>query len=74
MITINIYKAKNIKKEMLRAERIPLLQELDVKFQRALESNSDTSEIIAKKQELRDVTKLVDSCESISDLEKISLS
>lgn len=56
-ITVNINKAKEIVKDKLRAERQPVLQSLDVQFQRALETNADTSTIVAKKQELRDITK-----------------
>ena len=55
-ITINLTKAKDIAKNNLRTERAPILAALDVQFQRALESNSNTSEIVAKKQELRDIT------------------
>lgn len=50
-------KAKEIHKNKLRAEREPLLKDLDVKFQRAQEDGSDTKDIVAKKQALRDVTK-----------------
>lgn len=56
MITINLNKAKDIAKNNLRTERAPVLASLDVQFQRALESNSSTSDIVAKKQELRDIT------------------
>lgn len=73
MITINIEKAKEIKKQKLRDERSPLLTELDVQFQRALETNSDTSEIVSEKQKLRDITKLVDHCETIEDLNQITI-
>ena len=44
MITINLDKAKEVKKEMLRRERAPLLEQLDVQFQRALEAGSNTTE------------------------------
>jgi len=74
MITINLEKAKLIKKEALRVDRVELLTDLDVKFQRALESNSDTSAIVSEKQRLRDITLLVDTCESILELDNISLS
>lgn len=74
MITINIDKAKEIKKSHIRMERAALLTKLDVEFQRALETGADTSAIVAEKQRLRDITLLVDSCESISDLDNISLS
>jgi hypothetical protein len=72
MITININKAKNITKDRLRIERAPLLQAQDVAFQRALESNSDTSEIVAEKQRLRDVTKLVDEATTLEELKTIT--
>lgn len=73
MIVININKAKEIKKEQLRAERTPLLQAQDVAFQRALESGADTSEIVAEKQRLRDITKLCDTAESIEELKAITV-
>ena len=58
-ISINITKAKAIKLDVLRAERAPKLEALDVAFMRAFE-NADTAEcarIAAEKQALRDVTK-----------------
>lgn len=73
MIVINIDKAKNIVKDKLRAERAPLLQAQDVAFQRALESNSDTSEIVAEKQRLRDITKLADEATTLEELKQIKL-
>ena len=72
MIVINIDKAKNITKDRLRAERAPLLQEQDIAFQRALESNLDTSEIVAEKQRLRDITNLVDEVNTIEELKTIT--
>ena len=56
MITINLTKAKDIAKNNLRTERAPVLAALDVQFQRALESNSSTSDIVAKKEQLRNIT------------------
>jgi hypothetical protein len=58
MITINLNKAKEIKKDMVRAERAPMLAALDVEFQRALEAGNTgkQAEIVAKKQVLRDAT------------------
>ena len=56
VVTVSLTKAKDIAKNNLRTERAPVLAALDVQFQRALESNSSTSEIVAKKQELRDIT------------------
>lgn len=73
MIKINIDKAKEITKEKLRVERAPLLQAQDVAFQRALESGEDTSAIVAEKQRLRDVTKLVDTVSTVEELKQISV-
>jgi len=56
MIIINMDKAREIHKNKLRLEREPLLKDLDIKFQRALEDGSDTKDIVAKKNALRDVT------------------
>lgn len=73
MIVINIDKAKNITKDRLRQERAPLLQAQDVAFQRALEANSDTSDIVAEKQRLRDITKLADEATTLEELKQIKL-
>jgi uncharacterized protein YdaT len=67
-IIINIAKAKDITKDRLRAERKPLLEAKDVAFQRALESNADTSAIVAEKQRLRDITNQVDSMTTVEEL------
>lgn len=72
-IEIDLAKAKVIKKESLRAERKPLLEAQDVAFQRALESSSDTTAIIAEKVRLRDITKLCDTAESVADLKAINI-
>lgn len=73
MITVNLDKAKNIKKEQLRAERAPLLQAQDVAFQRALESGADTTAIVAEKQRLRDITQLADAATTVEELKQISM-
>ena len=72
-ITINLNKAKEITKTRLRAERMPLLQTLDVQFQRALENGADTSAIVAEKQRLRDITKLADEAQTSDDLKAIKV-
>ena len=72
-IKIDIAKAKNITKDRLRAEREPKLQALDIAFQRALESNTDTTDIVNKKQQLRDVTNQVDSMTTIEELKLATL-
>jgi hypothetical protein len=72
MIKINLSKAKDITKDRLRAERAPLLEALDVQFQRALETNADTTEIVAEKQRLRDITQLADTATTPDELKQIS--
>ena len=70
-VTVSLAKAKEITKKRLRAEREPLLQAQDVAFQRALETGSDTSAIVAEKARLRDVTKLADSATTLDELRAI---
>ena len=53
-IETDMTKAKEIHKDKIRIARTPKLAELDVDFQRALETSADTSAIVAKKQTLRD--------------------
>ena len=73
MITINFDKAKTITKDRLRAERTPLLQAQDVAFQRALESGSDTTAIVAEKQRLRDITQLADQATTLEQLKELGV-
>jgi len=64
-IGIDINKAKEIHKNHIRTVRNPLLQEKDVEYMRALEAG-DTQKVaavVAEKQALRDVTKIVDGVE-----------
>ena len=72
-ITINLNKAKEITKTRLRFERAPLLQKLDVDFQRTLETGADTSAIVAEKQRLRDITKLADEVQTLDELKAIQV-
>jgi uncharacterized protein YdaT len=72
-IIIDINKAKDITKDRLRIERKPLLEAQDVAFQRALESNADTSAIVAEKQRLRDITNQVDTMTTVEELKGASL-
>jgi len=72
MITINIDKAKEIKKDRLRQERKPLLEQLDVDYMRAMEQGIETTNIVNEKQRLRDITNLVDTCSSVEELKSIS--
>ena len=51
---IDMAKAKEIHKNKIRVARTPLLEALDIEFQKAQETSADTSAIVAKKQALRD--------------------
>jgi len=57
-IKIDFDKAVIITQQRLRAERKPLLEAQDVLYMRATEQNLDTTEIVAEKQRLRDITKI----------------
>ena len=71
-ITINLTKAKVITKDRLRIDRRPLLEAQDVLFMKAQESGADTTDIVAEKQRLRDITKDADSCTTTDQLKALS--
>lgn len=58
MIVINNEKAIEIAKEKIRVIREPKFKQLDLDFQIALETGSDTTLIVQEKQRLRDLTDL----------------
>ena len=51
---VDMAKAREIHKNNIRTARAPKLAELDIEFQRALETGASTTDIVAKKQALRD--------------------
>ena len=51
---IDMAKAREIHKTNIRAARASKLAELDIEFQKALETGASTTDIVAKKQALRD--------------------
>ena len=51
---VDMAKAREIHKTNIRTARKSKLAELDVEFQKALETGASTSYIVAKKQALRD--------------------
>jgi hypothetical protein len=59
-VDIHLDKAKNIKLDMLRSIRKPILDQLDISFMKSIELNNDSmkQDIINKKQALRDITKI----------------
>jgi|TARA_R110000824_G_scaffold20481_3_gene77041 hypothetical protein len=72
-IVIDINKARVITKDRLRGEREPLLKTLDIQFMQAQEAGSPTSDIVAKKQQLRDAPSQVDSMNTVDELKAATL-
>lgn len=72
-VEIDFVKAQGVTKDRLRADRAPLLAKQDIEFQRALETGADTAPIIAEKQRLRDITKLVDTATTLDELKEITV-
>tara|TARA_R100000734_G_C3249348_1_gene51418 strand:- start:70 stop:333 length:264 start_codon:yes stop_codon:yes gene_type:complete len=54
IIKTDMAKAREIHKSNIRTARKDKLAELDIEFQRALETGSSTTDIVSKKQALRD--------------------
>ncbi len=63
-------KAKEIHRINIRIAREPKLTDLDIEFQRALETSADTSAIVAKKKALRDApaNTAIDAAKTESEL------
>ena len=53
-IKTDMAKAREIHKTKIREARTPKLAELDIEFQKALETGASTTDIVSKKQALRD--------------------
>ena len=70
-LTVNVSKAKDIWKDKIRKARKLKLEELDVEFIKAQETSSDTSAIVAKKQELRDYPAQVDSATTTDEIKAV---
>ena len=51
---IDMAKAREIHKTNIRTARAPKLADLDIEFQKAQETSASTTDIVAKKQALRD--------------------
>ena len=51
---IDMAKAREIHKDKIRAARAEKFKELDIEFQKALETGASTTDIVAKKNALRD--------------------
>jgi len=53
-IKTDMAKAREVHKTKIREARTPKLAELDIEFQKALETGASTTDIVSKKQALRD--------------------
>lgn len=75
IIKIDMEKAKDIYRDILRSVRKPRLEELDLEFMKSIESGNTAlqAEISAKKQELRDLPAdpIIDSVKKTSDFKNI---
>lgn len=71
----NMVKAREIWREKIRRDRYKKLLELDVEYQRALESNDSVkmAEIVGQKQTLRDAPNnpLIDTASTITELKEV---
>ena len=67
---IDMAKAREIHKTNIRNARTPKFAELDIEFQKALETGASTTDIVAKKQALRDAP-ADSSIESASDTDAL---
>lgn len=72
-VAINMAKAREVHRNKLRAARDPKMAPLDVAFQRALETGTPTTDIVAKKNELRDVTKHpdIEAAQTLDELKAV---
>ena len=73
VVSTNLTKAKALTKTRLRREREPLLAAQDVLFQRAQESNADTTTIVIEKNRLRNITSLADACTTTAELRALKV-
>ena len=55
-VAVDMDKARDIQKGVIRQERAPELEALDIQTMKALESGDDVAPIAAQKKKLRDVT------------------
>ena len=70
IVKIDMAVAKEIHRTNIRNARTPKFAELDIEYQKALETGASTTDIVAKKQALRDAPadSAIDSATDESDL------
>lgn len=72
-IHIDIIKSRDILRDRLRQIRHRYLSQLDISFQRALETGADTTEIVLEKQKYRDLPEdpRIDECQTTEELDSL---
>jgi len=77
IIEIDIERAREIRKAQLREQRAPILRELDVRYQRALEDDDSATQLSVTeyKRALRAITddSRFESAQTLADLTAIRL-
>jgi len=77
MISVDMIKAREIKRDQLRAERNPILKALDLAYMRAQEAGDTAKQnaIAADKQALRDATAdpAIDAATTPDELKAVTL-
>ena len=73
MLKINIEKAKEIKKDMIRVEREPLLTALDIEVMKNITDSVKLAEIETEKQKLRGITTKVDELSTVEELKEATI-
>lgn len=72
-VSVNLEQAKEITRQRLRDARAPLLAAQDVLFMKNIELGLDNTAVVAEKQRLRDITKLVDPCTTPAELRALNV-
>lgn len=67
-VVVDLNLAKEETKKRLREERKPMWNNLDANYFKALESNTDTTNIIMEKNRLRNLPQQADTCQSLDNL------
>ena len=74
MLKINIEKAKEIKKDQLRVERVLKLEELDREIQKYMFTDiAKVKKLETERQRLRDITLEVDKLETVEELKYFTI-
>ena len=70
-IIVDLDKAKEIWKNIIRSCRIPVLEKLDTELIIATEKKLNTSDILNKKEELRNLPSQVDDVKSLDQIKNV---